>query len=160
MNKPAISIPTAATITEEQIDALLREATDADQQASDARLWASPEYVAVAQAAAEVAWAAYRAARTPAETALVGRLVGYVWETRTFGATYVHSGVRAVHAGYEGVQVLVGGVPALVTWGSYGRSLQTARGHKYKAWINYSDGKPVPSKLLEKVTPVFSGLGL
>lgn len=159
MNKPIISIP--VTATEEQIDALLRTATDADAAVSDARLWASPEYVSDAAAAAEAAWAAYKAARSSGETALVGRLVGYIWETRAFGATYVHSGVRAVHAGYEGINVLVNGELAIVTWGGYGRSLQTAKGHKYKAWINYlSNGRPVPSKLLPKVTPVFSGLGL
>jgi hypothetical protein len=157
----SVSIPiTATAVTEEQLDALLREATDADQQAADARLWASPEYVGVAQAAAEAAWAAYRAARSSGEAALVGRLVGYVWDTRAFGATYVHSGVRRLHAGYEGINVLVNGELAIVTWGGYGRSLESAKGHKYKAWINYPNGRPVPSKLLSKVTPVFSGLGL
>jgi len=46
---------------EQQIDSLLREATEADCSARDARLWASPEYVATATAAAEAAWARYRA---------------------------------------------------------------------------------------------------
>jgi len=162
MNKPTTTTTTTTdAATEERLDALLREATDADASVSDARLWASPEYVSAKADAAEAAWAAYRAARSSSEAALVGRLVGYVWETRTFGATYVHSGVRAVHAGYAGVNVLVGGELAIVTWGGYGRSLQTPRGHRYKAWINYlSNGRPVPSKLLSKVTPVFSGLGL
>jgi len=58
-----------ATVTEEQIDALLREATDADQQAGDARLWASAEYVNEAQATADAAWVAYRAASASASAA-------------------------------------------------------------------------------------------
>jgi hypothetical protein len=46
-------------IKEEEINSLLREATDADQQVSDARLWASVGYVAEKQAAADAAWARY-----------------------------------------------------------------------------------------------------
>jgi hypothetical protein len=56
----------ATAVTEEEINSLLREATDAEQQAHSARVWASPEYVSSAQAAASAAWTAYRAASASA----------------------------------------------------------------------------------------------
>lgn len=44
---------------EEQLRSMLREAQEADASARDARLWASPTYVAAKEAAAELAWVAY-----------------------------------------------------------------------------------------------------
>ena len=52
----------ASAVTEEQLRSLLRESQEADASARDARLWASPTYVAAKEAAAELAWVAYRKA--------------------------------------------------------------------------------------------------
>ena len=49
-------------VTEEQLDSLLREFQEADASVLDARLWASPGYVAEKKEAAEKAWVAYRKA--------------------------------------------------------------------------------------------------
>lgn len=45
--------------SDEHLDNLLRNATDADASVSDARLWASPAYVVEAQRHAEACWAVY-----------------------------------------------------------------------------------------------------
>lgn len=50
------------TVTEEQLDALLREWQEADASVREARLWASKGYVAEKKAAAEAAWVTYREA--------------------------------------------------------------------------------------------------
>ena len=55
--------------SEQQINSLLREATEADASAGNARLWASAEYVGEKTAAAEAAWARYRAVRDHSEGA-------------------------------------------------------------------------------------------
>jgi len=84
-------------------------------------------------------------------------LLGYVFETRRFGATYVHSCVRRSVMGWQGAEATLDGRAVRLTFGSYGRSLQ-AGGHKYKAWARYTDtGKPVPTKALREFPLVAKG---
>jgi hypothetical protein len=79
-------------------------------------------------------------------------LLPYVKETRRFGVTYVHSAVRSAVSGWDGLCGTLDGRPVRVTYCGWGRSLQTARGHKYKAHLRYVDAdKPVPTKLIDRV---------
>lgn len=81
-------------------------------------------------------------------------LLPYVRETRRYGVTYVHSAVRSAVHGWDGLCGTLDGRTVRVTYCGWGRSLQTARGHKYKAHLRYVDtGKPVPSKLIDRVQP-------
>lgn len=74
-------------------------------------------------------------------------LLRYVLETRKFGHTYIHAEPRRAYP--LGVETWLGDREIRITWSGWGRSLQTKRGHKYKAHANFVDtGKPVPSKLL------------
>jgi hypothetical protein len=76
--------------------------------------------------------------------------IHYVSDTRRFGHTYIHASIRRDYA--AGIPCTLDGVPCLLTWAGYGRSLLSKRGHKYKAYLNYSDsGKPVPTKQLSRV---------
>jgi len=75
-------------------------------------------------------------------------LLPYVTQTRRFGSTYVHAGVRAAVTGWQGVEGSLNGERVVATYSGYGRSLQGG-GHKYKAHCRYvATGKPVPSKLI------------
>jgi len=82
-------------------------------------------------------------------------LLPYVRETRWYGVTYVHSAVRAAVHGWQGLEGTLDGRTVRATYCGWGRSLQTARGHKYKAHLRYVDtDKPVPSKLIDRVQPI------
>lgn len=82
-------------------------------------------------------------------------LLPYVRETRRYGVTYVHSAVRSAVRGCGGLCGTLDGRAVRATYCGWGRSLQTARGHKYKAHLRYTDtGKPVPSKLIDRVQPI------
>lgn len=84
-------------------------------------------------------------------------LLPYVKETRWYGVTYVHSAVRAAMHGWQGLEGTLDGRTVRATYCGWGRSLQTARGHKYKAHLRYVDtDKPVPSKLIDQVQPIAS----
>lgn len=79
-------------------------------------------------------------------------LLPYVKETRRFGVTYVHAAVRSAVRGWDGLCGALEGRPVRVTYCGWGRSLQSKRGHKYKAHLRYEDtGKPVPTKLINQV---------
>ena len=83
----------------------------------------------------------------------ITNLLHYVSETRRYGYTYVHAAVRRSTHGCQGLTGTLDGRPVRVTYCGWGRSLQTARGHKYKAHARWEDsGKPVPSKLLAKIS--------
>lgn len=64
--------------------------------------------------------------------------IARVRETRRYGQTYVHAGKRLGRVTIDGIDFIITG---------WGRSLQTARGHKYKVYAQ-REGKPVPSKEL------------
>ena len=84
----------------------------------------------------------------------ITNLLPYVKETRRYGVTYVHSAVRSAVHGQDGLCGTLDGRTVRATYCGWGRSLQTARGHKYKAHLRYTDtGKPVPSKLIDRVQP-------
>jgi hypothetical protein len=79
-------------------------------------------------------------------------LLPYVKETRRFGHTYVHSAIRKAIHGWEGIEGTLNGERVVATFCGWGRSLQTPKGHKYKAHLRYvSSGKPVPSKLIASI---------
>jgi len=79
-------------------------------------------------------------------------LLPYVKETRRFGATYVHAGVRKSVQGWQGLEGELNGEKVVATFCGWGRSLQTKKGHKYKAHLRYvASGKPVPSKLISSI---------
>ena len=79
-------------------------------------------------------------------------LIPYVLETRRFGHTYVHAAVRKAIHGWEGIEGTLNGERVVATFCGWGRSLQTPKGHKYKAHLRFvASGKPVPSKLLGSV---------
>lgn len=79
-------------------------------------------------------------------------LLPYVFETRRYGHTYVHSAVRVAIHGWQGFEGILDNRKVHATYCGWGRSLQTARGHKYKAHLRYVDnGKPVPTKLINRV---------
>ena len=80
-------------------------------------------------------------------------LLPYVKDTRKFGQTYVHAAVRKAISGWQGIEGELNGQRVVATFCGWGRSLQTKRGHKYKAHLRYvSSGKPVPSKLISSIT--------
>lgn len=84
-------------------------------------------------------------------------LLGYVFDTRRYGATYVHACVRQSVMGWRGAEATLDGKPVRLTFGSYGRSLQ-AGGHKFKAWCRYVEtGKPVPTKALREFPLIAKG---
>jgi len=79
-------------------------------------------------------------------------LLPYVKETRCFGQTYIHSAVRKAIFGWQGVEGELNGERVIATFCGWGRSLQTPRGHKYKAHLRFvATGKPVPSKLMNSI---------
>ena len=79
-------------------------------------------------------------------------LLPYVRATRNFGHTYVHANIRAAVSGWEGIEGTLNGERVVATFCGWGRSLQTPKGHKYKAYLRFvASGKPVPSKLLGSV---------
>jgi len=79
-------------------------------------------------------------------------LLPYVKDTRKFGQTYVHAAVRKAISGWQGIEGELNGQRVVATFCGWGRSLQTKRGHKYKAHLRYvSSGKPVPSKLISSI---------
>lgn len=79
-------------------------------------------------------------------------LLPYVSQTRRFGATYIHAAVRKAIRGWEGLEGELNGQRVVATFCGWGRSLQTKKGHKYKAHLRYvTSGKPVPSKLINSV---------
>jgi hypothetical protein len=79
-------------------------------------------------------------------------LLPYVQQTRRFGATYVHSAVRKAVHGWQGIEGELNGERVVATFCGWGRSLQTPKGHKYKAHLRYvASGKPVPSKLISSI---------
>jgi hypothetical protein len=81
-------------------------------------------------------------------------VLGYVFDTRRHGQTYVHSQIRDHCPGWSGIAGMLDGKAVKVTWTSYGRSL-SAGGHKYKAHCRYVDtGKPVLTRDLNKVAPI------
>lgn len=85
----------------------------------------------------------------------INNLLPYVIETRRYGVTYIHAAVRRSVLSYEGLCGTLDGEPVRATYCGWGRSLQTARGHKYKAHVRYeSTGKPVPSKRLADIRPL------
>jgi hypothetical protein len=76
-------------------------------------------------------------------------LLPYVKQTRRFGQTYIHAAVRKAIFGWQGVEGTLNGERVVATFCGWGRSLQTKKGHKYKAHLRYvATGKPVPSKLI------------
>ena len=83
-------------------------------------------------------------------------LIAYVQCTRRYGNCYVHACVRQSMFRFDGVLGEVNGRRVRLTWTGWGRSLQSG-GHKYKAHARYGDGKPVPTKLLRSITPIFEG---
>ncbi len=79
-------------------------------------------------------------------------LIGYVKETRYYGHTYIHANVRREVLGWKGVEGEIEGRKFVVTYTGWGRSLQSPRGHKYKAHARWADtDKPVPTKVLEAI---------
>lgn len=68
-----------------------------------------------------------------------------VLQTRSYGHTYVHSGARK-SAPFAFRAFEHNGI--VFSYSGYGRSLQTARGHKYKVHAR-RDGKPVPTRELK-----------
>jgi hypothetical protein len=70
-------------------------------------------------------------------------------QTRKHGSCYVHAKARAQSFGYKACDH----DSMIFSWQSYGRSLQSG-GHKYKVHAHYAEtGKPVPSKILERIQP-------
>jgi len=82
-------------------------------------------------------------------TTTIHSLLPYVRATRRYGHTYVHANIRLAINGWQGIEGDLNGERVVATYGGYGRSLTTKRGHKYKAYLRYlASGKPVPSKLI------------
>ena len=68
--------------------------------------------------------------------------------TRRFGHTYVHAGARAAQFAFRAFEH--DGIT--FSYCGWGRSLSTAKGHKYKVHARYTDSdKPVPSKILRSL---------
>ena len=79
-------------------------------------------------------------------------IIPYVRETRRFGVTYVHAAVRKAVHGRQGIEGELEGERVVATFCGWGRSLQTKKGHKYKAHLRFvATGKPVPSKLMNSI---------
>ena len=77
---------------------------------------------------------------TPTPENLAPYYAALTLTTRSHGACYVHAGKRANYTGPDGTLYIVSG---------YGRSLTTARGHKYKVHARTPDGKPTPTRDLQ-----------
>lgn len=77
--------------------------------------------------------------------AIAGYLSKYVRETVHYGHTYIHSTIRKMAFGWEGIACKIDGREGRVTWEGWGRSLQTKQGHKYKAFV-YVGGKRLTQK--------------
>jgi len=89
------------------------------------------------------------------QTMNIINLLPYVRQTRQYGHTYIHSGVRKETFGHAGFVGTLDGELVRATYCGWGRSLQTRKGHKYKAHIRFeATGKPVPSARLSEVRPV------
>ena len=70
-------------------------------------------------------------------------------QTRQWGHTYVHTGARS-QAPFAFRAFEHNGIT--FSFCSWGRSLTTAKGHKYKVYARYADsGKPVPAKVLKNL---------
>ena len=79
-------------------------------------------------------------------------LLPYVTQTRRFGHTYVHANIRNAIDGWHGVTGTLDGQAVVATFCGWGRSLQTPKGHKYKAHLRFvATGKPVPTKLIASI---------
>lgn len=73
--------------------------------------------------------------------------IAQTMQTRHWGHTYVHTGARS-QAPFRFRAFEHDGIT--FSFCSWGRSLNTAKGHKYKVHARYSDsGKPVPTKVLK-----------
>ena len=82
-------------------------------------------------------------------------LLPYIRATRSYGHTYIHAAIREAAYGHTGFIGTLDGEPVRATYCGWGRSLQSPRGHKYKAHIRFEGtGKPVPSARLSDVRPV------
>lgn len=82
-------------------------------------------------------------------------LLPYIRDTRTFGHTYIHAKIRKATFCDLGFVGTLDGQLVRATYCGWGRSLQTRKGHKYKAHIRFeATGKPVPSARLSDVRPV------
>jgi hypothetical protein len=82
-------------------------------------------------------------------TARLAYLAALVHETRRYGQCYVHAGARGFADSVTGI---VDGREVSFDSVSWGRSLYTPRGHKYKVHARYSDTRePVPSKKLGSI---------
>lgn len=85
-------------------------------------------------------------------TPTIHNMIRYVWDTRQFGVTYVHASIRRTVQPWQGCLGTLDGRAVRATYGSWGRSLQSRRGHKFKAWMRFEDtGKPVPTSRLQDV---------
>jgi hypothetical protein len=85
-------------------------------------------------------------------TPTIHNMIRYVWDTRQFGVTYVHAAIRHAVQPWQGLLGTLDGRTVRATYGSWGRSLQSRRGHKFKAWLRFEDtGKPVPTSRLQDV---------
>lgn len=79
----------------------------------------------------------------------------YYWanlalSTRRFGHCYVHAPSRKAVMGWQGFHAHAEGIR--FTYVGWGRSLQSAKGHKYKVHARYEDtGKPVPTTILKTI---------
>ena len=81
------------------------------------------------------------------QTVTLKTLLPYVLDTRWYGVTYIHAWIRRSIHGWQGVTEVIDGKEVKATFRGFGRSLENG-GHKYKAYANFSDGKPVPTKVL------------
>jgi hypothetical protein len=82
-------------------------------------------------------------------------LLPYIRATRRYGHTYIHAAIRRATTGHTGFTGTLDGEPVRATYCGWGRSLQSPRGHKYKAHICFeATGKPVPSARLSDVCPL------
>ena len=79
-----------------------------------------------------------------------------VKQTRRFGHCYVHAAARSQSfAPFRAFEAEHNGREVRFSFTGWGRSLQSANGHKYKAHARYADtGEPVPSKHLGSLRPL------
>lgn len=81
------------------------------------------------------------------EEQLLETLIGYVKDSRQYGATYIHSEVRDMVGGRSGMSVWVNGRDAVIKYHEADHILAGGQ-----VVINYTDdGNPVPTKLLDRV---------
>ena len=84
-------------------------------------------------------------------THTIQTLLPYVTQTRRYGSTYVHAGIRKAIHGWQGVEGVLNGERVIATYSGYGRSLAVG-GHKYKAHLRFvATGKPVASKFISSI---------